>query len=345
MAKAILNERDKDIIASIENSESILLGSAHPSSEAIESLTERLKQNHNEFAPEAIGKILFYISRSEQPEQAADAMASIVNSKDLDPIVRQDAISALGLLPPEYADLPLAAALEESNDIKESIVLKALARAGDKAGLKKIKSLPPTANTRLLNLRAYAETMIALRLGETISRDVERMTLPKTTPFKINEENIETLKETIKGVEGKPFGLTFNEDLGYSFDCANCKHTILVNANIKRGALLRTTAQSQIAAIIVMEDKERGRHVLRHSVLLRADKKKTYVSVLRTNGEVALAGELRPNGDNLELYLRDVGTVVRPIQISGKISNDQVEIKAEAFSSLAKVKLTGLPIN
>ena len=339
------NERDEKILASIINPESMLLGPASPSAAVLENLTERLKQNPNEFVPKAIGKALFYIAQTAHPEQAAKAIAPIANSKELDPLVRQHAINSLGLLPPEFADTPLATALKEDKEVRESIVLKALARAGDKNGLKTLKSLEPTTDAHIMKLRAYAETMIALRLGEKISADVERRTLPIATPFKFNEENVDTLKETINSIEGKPFGLELNKEFGFSFDCASCKHTILFNSNFKRGGLISSISRAQIAGIIVMEDKASGRSVLRHSIALLPGKNVTRVSVLRTNGEVALSGELRPDGDSFSLYLRDLGTEVRPIQIGGKIRNDGIELNADAFWSVAKRKLTGIPIN
>jgi hypothetical protein len=345
MANAILSKRDESIIASIINPDSMLLGSAFPSAAVLENLTERLKKNKKEFATKSIGKALFYIAQAAHPEQAASAITSIANNKDLDLEVRQDAISALGLLPPEFADGPLAAALKESAGVTESIILKALARAGDKTGLKTLKSLQPSTNASLTKLRAYTETMIALRLGETISAEAERKTLPRITPFKFSEENIETLKKTIDSIEGKPFGLTFNQEFGFSFDCASCKHTILFNTNFKSGAFLKSITQAQIVGIIVMEDQARGRNILRYSILLRPDKNTSRVSILRTTGEVALCGELRSTGDYLTLNLRDLGTGVRPIQVSGTISNDEIKINAETFNSVTKTKLNGIPIN
>jgi len=345
MAHATLSKRDESMIASIMNPDSMLLGPAIPNAAVLENLTERLNKNQKQLANKAVRKALFYIAQAAKPEQAAPVIISIANNKDLDPGVRRDAINALGLLPPEFADRPLAAALKEITGVNQSIVLKALARAGDTNSLKTLKSLPPTTDTSVTKLRAYAETMIALRLGEKISADTERKTLPRTAPFKFNAENSDTVKQTINSIAGKPFGLKLNQELGFSFDCAHCKHTILFNSNFKRGAFLKSMTKAQIAGIIVMDDQASGRNLLRHSILLRPDKNIMRVSVLRTNGEVALAGELRPVGDSLTVHLRDLGTEVRPIQVSGTISNDEIRFQAEAFYSVPKTKLTGIPIN
>lgn len=340
-----INERDEKLLSSIVNPDSMLLGPALPSAAVLENLTERLQQNPGEFEPKAMRKVLFYIAQYTQPEQAARAIIPLATSREMDPLVRQDAINSLGLLPPEFADTPLATTLKEDREVSESNVLKALARAGDKNSFKALKSLEPTNNANVMKLRAYAETMIALRLGKKISADVEKRTLPTTSPFKFNSENADALKKTISSIEGKPFGLELNKDFGFSFDCAKYKHTILFNSNFKRGNLIKSISKAQLAGIIVMEDQASGRSLLRHSIILLPGKNATRVSVLRTNGEVALAGELRPDGDSYSLHLRDLGTEVRPIQVAGKITKDGIELSADVFQSIAKTKRTGIPLN
>lgn len=340
-----LKDRDEKIVASIINPESMLLGPTSSSLAVLEYLTEQLNKKPNELAPKAIAKSLFYIAQSGQPEQAAKVLIPIANNKELDPLVRQDAINSLGLLPSKFADSSLATALIEDNNINESIVLKVMAMAGNKDSLKALRSLNSATNDRTMKLRTYAETMITLRLGEKISDNNALRSLPKTIPISFNREDLSSLKQTINSIEGKPFGLEFNEEFGFSFDCASCKHTILFSANFKSDDLIKSIHQSQICGIIVMDDKASGRSVVRRSILLHPDKKTTRVSVLRTDGKVALAGELRPDGDNLRLFLRDLGTEVRPIQVSGIISNDKIELNADTFWSVAKTKLTGIPIN
>jgi len=307
-------------------------------------LAEQLDQP-NELDPYAIRKALFYIVQFAPPERAAKTIIPIASNHDLDSKVRSDAVSALGLLPPKYADLTLASLLQNHSGIKESTILQALARAGDKTGLQALKALPPTSNSRLMALRAYAETMISLRLGEKPSATAERLAIPGATRFKLAAEDAKSLEKIVARVEGRPFDLDFSRELGFSFDCAGCKHVILFNAHIKRGAILEVADKRLIAGVVVMEDGATGRFVLRHSILLRPAKSKIRVSVLRTNGEVALAGELRASKNGFEMFLRDLGTEVQPMQIRAKISNDAIEMDAEAFSSVKKRKLTGSPLN
>jgi hypothetical protein len=299
----------------------------------IEYFTAQLHQHPKELPPMTVHKALFYIAQSAEPESAALVLSRIASDKQLDAEVRRDAINALGLIPTEFSDEHLSIALKEANHDRETAALRAMALSGGMQSLKALRRQMPIHNTEIMRLRAYAEMMIALRLKKDASTQVQRTTFLKPRPLKVVELSDSAIRDTLDSMEGKPPMMTFSDEIGFSLNCINGKHTILFNATFRRGALIKHCMASQIAGVITIEDKHTRRHVLRYSILLQQEKDCTRVSVVSTTGEVALTGELYPEGDGLDVLLRDVGTEIGPIQIGGIVRDNYIELNAEVYNS------------
>ncbi len=299
----------------------------------IDYFTAQLHQNPKELPPMTVHKALLHIAQSAEPESAALVLSRIASDRQLDMEVRQDAISALGLVPSEHADRHLSVALNEANNDREAVTLRAMVLSGGEQSLKALRRLIPSHNTQLMRLRAYAEMMIALRLKKDVSTQVQHTTFLSPKPLKIVGLSDSAIRNTLESIEGKPPMMTFSEEIGFSLNCINGRHTLLFNAAFRRGALIKHCMASQIAGIIVVEDRNTRRNVLRYSILFQQDQAHTRVSVVSTTGEVALTGELYPEGDGLDVLLRDVGTEIGPIQIGGIVRDNYIELNAEVYNS------------
>ena len=217
-----------------------------------------------------------------------------------------------------------------------------MAQTGGSASLKALQS---TTEGSTSAMRAYAETMIALRLNKKPSRNAEMQMLPRATPFKLKPATSTSLKQAINSIEGLPSGMKINFELGFTYECGTSKHTILFDAQFKRGEYVKTLSAAKIVGVIVMNKGGNGRQVVRHSIVVTPDKASSRISVVRSDGVIAMAGEVKPEGKGLRLFLRDLGSEPLPVHINGLITERDVVLDADAFQSVTQTKKTGIPLN
>ena len=289
---------------------------------------------------EVLTRVVHHLARAAPVEVTAKLIADLLK-RSTSPTVRNAVFAALGTLPGAASDAAMARALKSARGAELAALLAAVASGGGKASLAALKNLDPEGNLRRAKLLAHAETVIAYRLGKAPSAEAERLVTPAAVDLGIRKESAKRVKEVLSKLDGTPYGLTFRDDSGFSFNCAGTCHFVLINAVHKKGAMLKSAmAERSIAALVLREEHEYGRFVPWRIVLLRPEKRGTRVSVTSTQGDVTMVGTLATEGDHATLSLRDT-CEARPLRIAGTLSEQDISLVAEVFMTAPRLAQQG----
>lgn len=320
---------DGDIVDFLLNPDQLPIGALAFTKPQVKRLSKTLASGDG-YDAEVLARVTHHLARVSPTEETAVLIAEVLE-RSTSPILRRAAIAALGTLPGPTADMALSYALKAALPADEPNILSAMASGGGAACLAAIKSLPRVDGPRRTRIRAHAETVIAYRMGTVPPAASERLVTPAAVDLGIRKETAKRVKEVLGQLDGRPYGLTFREDSGFSFECAGTCHFVLINAAHKKGAMLKSaTAKRSVAAIVLREEHEYGRFIPWRIVLLRPEKRGTRVSVTSTQGDVTMVGTLMAKGDSATLSLRDLREA-RPLRIAGTVSDRDISLSAEIF--------------
>jgi hypothetical protein len=334
--------RRETLLKSVLDPGRMTLGPAALDSEGLDQLVAALESVAADDNNKDIANALRCIAEGRPGKESARLAARFLLDPDADQALKRQAASALARMPGDEADDALSQALASADPSEEAPLLQALATAGSAKGLKAIRDLPRTQSARLKNLRAYAETALAFRTGDKVEAETERLMFPSSSPLRIQRETPEALAAIVGALEGRPFGLDFGADIGFSFDCAGKKHVMLLNRDVEPGKFLDALrGERKIVGIIAMEDGARGAYKMRRAIFLRPERGGARLSIVSPVGEVVMAGSLRDDGDSMALELRDMVTERSPINVTGRVTKDDLELSAEVFVEAARPKQTG----
>ena len=276
--------------------------------------------------------------------ETARLIGKILKDPGADPSLRRQAAAALGDIPVRGASKALTEALADSPAGLEATLLKSLARTGDAEAARVIAARSPTRSVQIARLRDFARAAILYRLGGPVDERLERALMPVGVQVVVSHEPAAEVEAALRRFRGSSFGLRFNAELGYAFQCGNARHLVLLSSELQRGKLLTAlTAKHRIAGIVAMQD-ERGAaasYLARRLIVTRPERDGIGVSVVSPAGEVDLLGSLRPEGEGYTLALRTHGAARPPIAVDGFVGEDGIALEVRAFVGEASRKLGG----
>lgn len=291
-----------------------------------------------------LARAMFIAADNAPDEQTARLIANILNDRNADASLRLQAAAVLGDVPVPAASKALAEALAGSTPWIEATLLKSLAKVGDAEAERMIGARPNARSPRLARLRDFARAAILYRTGAGADERAERAILPVGEVIAVTHEPPSKVEAALGRLRGSTYGLRFNPELGYGFQCGGTRHLVLLSSELKRGALLAALgATRRIAGIVAMEDgsDSAASYVARHLIVARPAPDGIDVSVVGTDGDVQLLGGLRRDGKGLALTLRTHGTALPPTAVDGAVTDDGLLLEVRVFIGGPSVKLHG----
>jgi hypothetical protein len=280
-----------------------------------------------------LGQAMCIAADNAPDDETASLIAKILNDANADASLRRQAAAALGDIPRRSASKALIDALAGSSAGLEATLLKSLAQVGDAEAERIIARREPTVSVRLVRLRDFARAAILLRLGAPVDERAEQAILPtavaRAAPagveLAVTDEPPAEIEATIRRFRGSTYGLRFNPQLGYAFECGNARHLVLLSSELQRGSLLASLgAKRRIAGLVAIQDEtgEQSSYLARRLIVTRPTGDGIDVSIVGPGGEVDLVGNLRPRGTGYVLTLRTYDEARRPTAVDGVVSED-----------------------
>ncbi len=317
-------------------------GQPRPTSKELIAITAALKDRVKNQPKISLGKVMRTAITAEPSTDTAKLISKVLADAKLDNAVRRQAATLLGDLPFAPARNALLKQLASQEPNFEPTVLKALAKIGDSKTISAIHELPKTSSSKVRKLRDSVATLIAYRIGEQPSRTREYAVMPRSIPLKFEQEKTKKVKTVIEKLRGSNYGLKLTQEFGISFDCAGTKHVLLVNDDLKLGHFAEELfATRRVVGLIAMEEKDSRDFVTRYLILIKPTRNLAAISVTNTSGEIVMTGKLRRIKSGIELELRDHANTGVPANITGLITDSEVQLHGELFVESSRAKDTG----
>lgn len=320
------------------------LGRLRPTGDEVEQIRAVLAEGARAAKRLSLSRAMFIAADNAPDEQTARLIANILNDRNAAASLRLQAAAVLGDVPVPAASQALTQALAGSTPGLEATLLKSLAKVGDAEAERVIGARPNARSPRLARLRDFARAAILYRTGASADERAERAILPVGEVIAVTHEPPSKIEAALRRLRGSTYGLRFNPELGYGFDCGGTRHLVLLSSELKRGALLAALgATRRIAGIVAMEDgsDSAASYVARHLIVARPAPNGIDVSVVGTDGDVQLLGRLRREGKGLALTLRTHGTALPPTTVDCAVTDDGLLLEVRVFIGGPSVKLHG----
>jgi len=312
------------------------LGRPHPSPAEVEVIRGVLAEGSLAAKRVNLARAMSIAADSAPDEQTAWLIANILNDRNADAALRQQAASVLGDVPVTGASQALAEALVGSSAGLEATLLKSLAKIGGAEEARVISTQPDTRSPRLARLRDFARAAILYRIGGNTDERAEHAILPVGTAVAVTHESPAQIEAAVCLFRGSDYGLRFNPELGYALECGGARHLVLLSSELKSGALLETLAAThRIAGIVAMQDgnEAAASYIARRLIVTRPEHAGIAVSVVGIDGTVQLFGSLRPERKGLAINLHTYGTARPLITVHGTVTDDAMVLDVHAFDA------------
>lgn len=285
-------------------------------------------------------------------EETASLIATILKNASAGGSLRRQAAAVLGDIPLRSVSAALTDALAGSSPGLEATLLKSLAKVGDEEAERIIAGRAPAASVRLAQLREFARATILFRLGASVDERAERAILPAAVALAaapgaelaVTEEAPATIQAALQRYRGSTYGLRFNAELGYAFQCGSARHLVLLSSELQRGTLLASiAAKRRLAGIVAMRDGkgEQASYLARRLIVTRPASDGVDISILSSGGEVEFVGTLRPGGAGYVLALRTRDATRPPIAVDGALSENGLVLHVRTRSGAPSGKRHG----
>lgn len=284
------------------------------------------------------------LTRSERSVEAGEILAGILSNTEEPAEVRVVAAINLTLMPAEISEKALLRNLTSENEFVREGVIKSLGRIGTAEGLDRLQALPVPEDEYNQRQLAFAQMVIGMRSGASVP-DVSGLLGIRWTSHNMRAIEGRSFQESIDSIWGSTYGIALNPEIGFEVSCGRMSHLLFLNAEIKRGALVSSVrSRVMIAGVIALREEGVKHSSIRYLLLTIPSEGGVDVIIVRTNGQVAYAGEARSDGEVLRLGMRDVGLERTPTEIEGLVSNDEVNVNLRIWRGATRTKKHGEPI-
>jgi HEAT repeat protein len=283
-------------------------------------------------------KAIFLLSRVASDDAAA-ALARVVEDPREDRDLRMSAIHALGLMPAEVSESRLISQLSADDEGIRRGLIRGLGQVGRASALEALRALEPTIGGALQGEYLLARTLVAQRIG----RGQERIRIPppaprspkdfkEKLPVELSSTGPAELREVLADFDGPTYGLRLTDEAGFVAQIGRARWAILLDAEMAAhglGAALNT--RPRVAALLARRMPETGTFALQYIVLTQPAKRRVEMAVARPSGEVLYSGWLETEGDDLRFLVADVARAgTAPTLVSGHIGREGVEVESYA---------------
>jgi len=287
------------------------------------------------------------LARSERSAEASEILARFVSDKKETRGIRATAALHLSTMPQEAAESALVENLTTDDEIVRTEIFKSLGRVGTARALNRLKELPAPKTDYARKQLSFAKLAISLRSGSG-----EQGVQDKTGPLSIRwtthaARTVESkhVRESIEEIWGSTYGISLNSEIGFEIDCGGTKFTLLLNDTIKRGAFVKSLmSRNMIAGLVFAESPEIRHLTVSYLIMTSPSEKRVEVIVARVSGDVAYVGEMRPDGDEFQLTMRDVGLERIATEIVGRMSNTSIQWGLRVWRGSIRAKKHAVPI-
>jgi hypothetical protein len=285
------------------------------------------------------------LARSDTSVEASQILARIVSDKKETTRIRATAALHLSLMPQEAAERALIGNLNTDDEIVRVEVIKSLGRVGAARAFNPLKELPEPKTDYAKRQLSLAKLAISFRSG---LEDNQEENGPFGIHWTIQAAKAiegERVREIIGATRGLTHGISLNPETGFEIECRRTKFNFLLNEAIKQGAFTDSVlSRNLIAGLVVTEEPETRQFTVRYLIMTRPSEEGVEVIVTRANGDLAYVGELRPDGDELQLAIRDVALDRLATEIEGRISNASIRLELRTLRGNIRPKKRALPI-
>lgn len=279
------------------------------------------------------------LARSERSDEASAILARVVADSKETTQVRAAAAAQLSVMPQEAAEKVLMENLETDNEIVRLEIIKSLTEVGSARSLDRLNQMPEPKNDYARKQVSLAKQAISFRSGLAVPSGV------RWTTQAVKQVEGSIVREKIQSIWGATYDISLNAELGFEIDCGATKLTMLLNEEIKRGGFVKSAlSRNMIAGLVVAEEPEFRHLTVRYLIMTSPSENGLDVTVARTNGDVAFVGEVRPDGDQHRLAVRDVGLERIATEIAGTLSDDSIELNVRALRGIRRPKKHAVPI-
>lgn len=288
------------------------------------------------------------LARSERSVEAGEILASILSNTEELATIRVLAALNLSLMPPEVAERALLQNLASDDEIVRSEILRSLGRIGTADGLAYLKELPIQDNEYTQRQLSFAKLAISFRSAseDQDAQDVLNTLGIRRTTLAAKPVERKRVQEYINAIGGSTYGINLSPNIAFELSCGKIRHFLFLNDEIRRGAFINSIhSRAMIAGLVAMKEQGVMYLATRYLVLTLPVETGVDVIVTGTSGNVAYAGEARPDGDRLRIEMRDVGCDRAPMQIRGFLSNDDIHLNLRIWRGITRIKKHGEPIH
>ncbi len=290
-------------------------------------------------------RVVNALARSDSSAEASEILARVVSDKNETTRIRATAAVHLSLMPQNAAEKALIRNLNTDDENVRIEVIKSLGRVGAARAFNSLKELPELKTDYAKRQLSLAKLAISFRSGLEDDQD-------ENGPFGIQwstqtarEVEGKRVRAIIEATEGLTHGISLNPNTGFEIECRRTKFNFLLNKAIKQGAFTDSIlSRNLIAGLIVAEEPETRQFTVRYQIMTSPSEEGVEVIVTRANGDMAYVGELQPDGDELQLAIRDVGLDRLATEIKGCVSNDSIRLELRTLRGNVRPKKHPVPI-
>ena len=284
-----------------------------------------------------LARALRILAHGDPGPETARAIGAFARDRKRPLSVRLQAIASLGEIADRSASRTLGQILARHEPSLEIATLRSLAKNGDRKALEAIEADlaerdDVADNAELTQARIFTQNLIALRLGDEPSRDIDSSLSEQSEMLEFRTQTPAATARVCGALRGALYGLDASPDLGFRFLCGGVEHVLLLDRAVEPGRLVTSLCECRrLTGLIAMQDRSTGAYVARWLVLTRPDNAGVHVTVATPNGRVAVFGALRPGPLGLIASLRDYDASPVPIQVDGLITEEDVKVSARVF--------------
>jgi hypothetical protein len=307
-----------------------------------------LKGEKRTNAPISTKRALNALVRSERSAETRAITARILSDARQPNRVRSLAALNLSLMPAPETERALIQNLRGVDTRLQASVAKALGRIGTVEAFEQLQRLD-TDSELVRRQVAFAKQTIAyrsvspapdLQAERTRSTMAQRSALAaldkpsaparSTTgwaTFPAKPVTGRPVQEKVGNLWGSTYGLTLNQTLGLEVDCGTAKHFLFLDERLQRGRFLAgLRSRPSIIGLLAPEPEPEHHETIRYVLLANPADQGIALSVTRTNGELVYGGNGTLTQGGLRFTLRDVGLTRTPTEITGQVSDDDIQL-------------------
>jgi hypothetical protein len=286
------------------------------------------------------------LSASDWTDREA-LLAAVLENRDEERRFRTVAAISLGRIASSVAEEILVRNLSPRDELPFSEILLSLGRIGGPRALEAIHALELNPRAPATATAAFAETLIAHRLGLPghdlplpAETEILEIAAARTRPIEFTPMDSERAREVMDAMRRHPYGIAFDVASLTKIQCAGETHVLCLNSEFLGQAVTRLTRRHAVLALLALQSTETGDYSVSHVILSRPSGEDGALTIMahRCSGILALFGTARVSDARNKFELRSVRRPgAQAILVKGEIEDSRVTI-ARAITSIERAR-------